>query len=268
MADIGMCTATLLEDPFGAGAAEIRSAVEAAAEAGFSELSVWGFQLGSMGDLAALGLRVAVVEAATSWPAADPRAEAEQLAGIAADTGAGLIAAVCMDAELADLDRARDNLAVVVDVAHGAGARVCVEFLPWSGIPDLATAWRLVEPLGPGAAILLDTWHWVRQPGGPSVDVLRSIPGERIAYVQVCDAAAEPAGDDLAAEAMTARLLPGEGGVDFAELFAVLGAIGASPFVATEIFNPALVAERGPVGAAMAMAEAAASVVGRQADRG
>jgi sugar phosphate isomerase/epimerase len=257
MGDIGMCTATLLEDPMAAGPDDVRAAVEAAVEAGCPDLSVWAFQLAAMGDLAAAGARVAVLEAAMAWPSADPRAEAEQLAGLAASTGAGLLAAVCMDTELPDLDRARDNLAVVVEVAEGAGARVCVEFLPWSGIPDLATAWRLVEPLGPRAGILLDTWHWQRQPGGPAVDVLRSIPGERILYVQVCDAAAAPAGDDVMGEAMTNRLLPGEGAVDFAGLFDVLRDIGASPFVATEIFNPALVAEQGPVGAAMAMADAA-----------
>jgi len=146
----------------------------------------------------------------------------------------------------------------VVEAAGQVGAQVCVEFLPWSGIPDLATAWRLVEPLGPGAGIVIDGWHWVRQPGGPAPDLLRSIPGDRIGYVQVCDVAAEPAGDPLT-DAMSNRLLPGEGVVDFAELFAVLREIGASPFVATEIFNPALVAEQGAVGAAMAMRDAAIS---------
>lgn len=256
MGEIGMCTATLLEDPMAAGPDELRGAAEAAAEAGCTELSVWGFQLPAMGDLDALGLRVAVVEAATTWPAGDPKPEADHLVSLAAEVGASKIVAVTMEPTLPDVDRARENLAVLVDLATSAGAQVCVEFLPWSGIPDLATAWRLVEPLGPDAGILLDTWHWVRQPGGPAVDLLRTIPGERIGYVQVCDAAAEASADVLD-EAMTARLLPGEGIVDFAEVFAVLGEIGASPFVATEIFNPGLVAEQGPVGAAMAMVDAA-----------
>jgi sugar phosphate isomerase/epimerase len=246
MGEIGMCTATLLEDPMAAGPDELRGAAEAAAEAGCTELSVWGFQLAAMGDLDALGLRVAVVEAAMTWPAGDPKPEADQIVSLAASVGASKIVAVTMEPTLPDLDRARENLGVLVDLAASAGAQVCVEFLPWSGIPDLATAWRLVEPLGPDAGILLDTWHWVRQPGGPAVDLLRTIPGERIGYVQVCDAAAG-ASDDVLDEAMTSRLLPGEGVVDFAEVFAVLGEIGASPFVATEIFNPGLVAEQGPV---------------------
>jgi sugar phosphate isomerase/epimerase len=258
MAELGMCTATLLVDPMGAADADIRGAVEAAAEAGFTELSVWAFQLPAMGDLAALGVHVTAVEAAMTWAAADARAEADQLAGVAASLGATKIVAVTMEPTVPDLDVARENLAVVVEVATAVGAQVCVEFLPWSGIPDLATAWRLIEPLGAGAAILLDTWHWVRQPGGPDVELLRSIPGERIGYVQVCDVAPEPTGDSLT-EAMANRLLPGEGVVDFAEVFGVLRDIGASPFVATEIFNPALVDEQGPIGAAMAMRDAARS---------
>lgn len=264
MGDIGLCTATLLEDPMAAGPEQIRAAAEAAAEAGFTDLSVWGFQLPAMGDLAGLGLQVAVVEAAMTWAAGDAQPEADQLVSLATSVGASRIVAVTMEPTVPDLDRARDSLGILVELAAGAGVQVCVEFLPWSGIPDLATAWRLVEPLGPDAGILLDTWHWVRQPGGPAVELLRSIPGERIGYVQLCDAAPDPSADVLD-EAMTSRLLPGEGVIDFAEVFAVLGEIGASPFVATEIFNPALVAEQGPVGAAMAMADAARSVSPRAA---
>lgn len=259
MTTIGMCTATLIADPMVATPAQVRGAAEASVAAGATDLSVWAFQMGGLGDLAALGARVAVVEAAMAWASGDAeatRAEAGQLAGLAAEHGATKIVAVTMDAEVPDLDRARDNLALLVDAATQAGAQVVVEFLPWSGIPDLATAWRLVEPLGAGAGILLDTWHWQRQPGGPNPDLLRQIPGERIGYVQLCDAAATPDGDSLA-EAMSARLLPGDGVVDFAAVRALLDEIGAEPFVATEIFNPSIVTARGGDGAAVAMLGAA-----------
>jgi hypothetical protein len=52
---------------------------------------------------------------------------------------------------------------------------------------------------------------------------------------------------------MTGRLLPGDGIVDFAELATHLAATGATPFVAAEVFNPTLVTELGPQGAATAM---------------
>ena len=260
MTVIAMCTATLVADPLAAGPDEVRAAGAAALAAGFTEVSVWAHHLRALDGL---GLGVGVVEAAMAWPNGDRAAaakEAERLATLAAEHGAPRIGAVCLDLSIDDLDRARDNLALAVDAAEAVGAQVCLEFLPWSGVPDLATAWALVEPLGPSAGLLLDTWHWVRQPGGPAFDLLATIPGGRIGYLQLCDAAAEP-DDDGMTEAMTARLLPGEGVVDFAAVLGALRSIGATPYVATEVFNPGLVAALGPEGAAVAMRDAAERVM-------
>ena len=258
-AGLGICTAALLADPMGADADAVRAAAQAARAAGFTQASVW---LQHLDAVEQAGLRVAVVEAAVSWANADraaAEAEAGRLVAAAERLDASTIMAVCFEPHLSDLDAARDNLGVLVGRAGEVGARVCVEFLPWTGIPDLATAWDLVEPLGPGCGIILDTWHWVRQPGGPAPDVLAGIPGERIGYVQLCDAAAEPAPDPFT-EAMTGRLLPGDenGVVDFAELSTGLAAIGATPFVAAEVLNPALVTELGATAAAAAIRDACA----------
>ncbi len=260
MSGIGICPATLLTDPMSATDAEVRVAAEAAASAGFTEASVWGQHIGAV---TGSGLAISVVEAATGWANGTPEdaaREARTFTGLASQCGAGLILAVCLEPSLADLGRARHNLGLLVDAAVEAEQRVCVEFLPWSGIPDLSTAWALVEPLGPGAGIVLDTWHWQRQPGGPALETLAAIPGDRIPYVQVCDASATP-GEDAMTEAMTARLLPGLGVVDFPSLFSALAAIGAEPFVAAEIFNPGLVERDGPKAAAIAMRAAAGRVV-------
>lgn len=256
---IGICTATLLTDPMAAGADDIRAAAAGAADAGFTSASVWAHQLE---PVASAALRVDVLEAAMGWANGDEsaaQAEAGHFADLVRAHGASKVVAVCMDPAIGDLDLARRNLASLAESVAAAGAQVCVEFLPWSAIPDLATAWSLVEPLGPAAGILLDTWHWVRQPGGPAFDLLGTIPGERIGYVQLCDAAPTPTGD-LLTEAMTGRLLPGEGTVDFAAIHAALADIDADPYVATEIFNPALVEEQGAPGAAMAMRDAAQQV--------
>jgi sugar phosphate isomerase/epimerase len=255
---LGVCPATLLTDAMTPTPTDVQQAAEAASAAGLRGSSFWGFHLQALADhvggwdaltslLERLGLPVRAVEAAFAWPAGDEeatRAEAAGLADLARRSGAGIVAAVCMDPALPDDDTARAGLAIVVEEARAAGARVALEFLPWSGIPDLATAWRLVEPLGPDAGILLDSWHWYRQPGGPATELLASIPGERIPYVQVCDAA-PAAGPDLMAEAMSARLVPGEGVVDFSELVGILDEIGADPFVAAEVFNPSRLADDG-----------------------
>lgn len=259
MTQIGVCPATLLVDPMSASDDDVRAACEAAATAGYTSASVWAQHLAAV---AGTGLEVEVVEAATRWANGEPAeaaAEAQFLAERAAEHGAGLIGAVCLEPAVADPDAARQRLAGLVEAAAGVGARVSLEFLPGTGVPDLATAWRYVEPLGPGATILLDTWHWTRQPGGPAFETLSSIPGDRIGYLQLCDAGPKPM-DDVMTEAMTARRLPGQGVVDFAAVFAALGGIGASPYAATEVFNPALVQELGAEGAARAMREAAERV--------
>lgn len=261
--DVGMCLAALLADPFGASDDDLRRAVEAAAGAGCSALSVWSHQLAALGDPAQLAVPVAVVEGALSWSGPDAEAaaaEARTLGARAAEHGAGLVLAVVLDADLPDPERARAGLGRLAEEVAQAGARVCVEFLPWSGLPSLAAAWELVGPLSADVGIVLDAWHWQRQPGGPCPDVLARIPGERIAYLQLCDAAA-PAGADPMDEAMNGRLLPGDGVVDFAALLAGLEGIGADPFVATEVFNPGIVRERGAAGAAAAMVGGARRVL-------
>jgi len=260
MAAVGICPAVLLVDPLGASPAQVRAAGEAALSAGFTDASVW---LQHLRALDGLGLEVRVVEAATRWAngsAEEAAAEARIFADAAGEHGAQAIVAVCLDPALLDVDRARRNLAHMVDAVSAAGARVCVEFLPGTAIPDLATAWSLVEPTGPGGGVLLDSWHWVRQPGGPAFELLGSIPGDRIPYVQLGDAAAAPS-DDVMTEMMTARLLPGEGSVDFAALFSALTGIGAEPYMAIEIFNPGLIEREGAPTAARRMKEATEAVL-------
>ena len=260
---IGMCTAALLAEPFAATDDDVRAAVDAAAGAGCPALSVWSHQLVALGDPAQLAVPVAVVEGALLWSGPDEDAaasEARTLCDQAEAHGARLILAVVLDAEPPDAERARAGLGHLGARAAEVGARVCVEFLPWSGLPSLAAAWELVRPLDAGVGIVIDAWHWQRQPGGPCPDVLAGIPGERIAYLQLCDAGPE-AGPEPMDETMNGRLLPGDGVVEFAPLVAGLDAIGADPFVATEVFNPALVRERGAAGAAGAMGTAARRVL-------
>ena len=261
--DIGMCTASLLAEPFTASDADIRAASEAAAGAGCTGLSVWSHQIASLGDPAQLAAPVAVVEGALLWAGPDEGAaadEARNLCAQAAAHGAWLILAVVLDAEPPEVERARAGLGRLAESAAEAGARVCIEFLPWSGVPSLAAAWELVGPLSDDVGIVIDAWHWQRQPGGPAPDVLAGIPGRRIVYLQLSDAAAYPGADQMD-ETMNGRLLPGAGVVDFAPLLAGLDRIGADPFVTTEVFNPGIVRQRGAAGAAEAMVTAARQVL-------
>jgi sugar phosphate isomerase/epimerase len=206
---------------------------------------------------------VTVLEGASAWANGtheETVTEAALFAEAAAELHAPLVLAFALDPVIANVPATERNLATLAAAVADAGATLCVEFLPFSGVPDLATAWRLVEPLGPGAALTIDTWHWKRQPGGPCRDLLATIPGDRIAYVQVSDCASDPA-TDLRMETMLARRLPGTGAIDFDEFFSVLSANGAQPFVAPEVFNPSLVRDLGPVGAAQAARSATEKIL-------
>ena len=259
--DIGLCVAALLPDFLSCDAAGFAAIVEAAAGAGFREVSVWPIHGPELTPaekasiVAAAGLRAPVVEAATRWtrgPSRGLAADSTALFDLAAAVGATTVAACTLEPALASWDAAVSGFAALCDGAAEGGVQVCLEFLPWTGVADLATAWRLVSDAErANGGILLDTWHWLRQPGGPDVQTLETIPGERIHFVQVSDAPRIPAGD-LATEALSARLRPGEGVIDYAELFGALDRIGAAPVVALEVMNAGLAA-MGPAAMAQSL---------------
>ncbi len=156
MTDLGACPATLLPDLTAPTEDEVREAVAASAKAGCTELSIWAQHVPWMGDLSALGLRVRVLEGATAWAngsASEADAEAETFAELASTLAAPLVMAFALDPKLADPNATRRNLGGLVAAVEQVGARVCLEFLPFGGVPDLAAAWQLIEPLGPGAAL-------------------------------------------------------------------------------------------------------------------
>ena len=140
MGEVGICLATLLPEPMTAGPDDLAAAAEAIAAVGVTETSIWAHQLAIVDGVERFGLRVSVIEAAMSWsggPTEFGRAEAEGMVAAGAAAGATVLAAVCLEPAL-DLVAAREGLAMVVEIASAAGLRTCVEFLPWSGIPDLA----------------------------------------------------------------------------------------------------------------------------------
>ncbi|MBW2244786.1 MAG: sugar phosphate isomerase/epimerase [Deltaproteobacteria bacterium] len=137
-----------------------------------------------------------------------------------------------------DLDGAAEAFAGVCDRAREHGLNVTIEFLPWSGIPDVATALELVERAGrANGQILVDAWHWFR---GPSdLAQLRAVPGDKIGSVQISDApnAAPP---DLITETMQARRLPGDGDIPLVEFVRALDATGANAPIGVEVFSAEL----------------------------
>jgi sugar phosphate isomerase/epimerase len=260
---IGICPAILVPEPLTASDHTFEQAVRGATAAGFDEFSLWSFWPAAYGLDRALdlldevGATVPAIEAAMQWADGPERASAEAgpLVDLATRLGAHTLAACSLEPSVASWARAVEGFRTLCESAGEHDLRVCIEFLPWSVVPDLATAWRLVqEAAAPNGGILLDMMHWHRQPGGPDFDLLEQIPGTRIHYVQVCDTITAPldAGAYMA-EAMTGRRLPGDGDVDIPRLLATLDRIGADPWFAYEVFSHDLAAD-GPAAMAARLA--------------
>ena len=135
-------------------------------------------------------------------------------------------------------DEAAAAFAGLCDRAAERGLLVHVEFLPWSRIPDLATAWDLVRAADrPNGGIMLDAWHYFRS--DPDGALLRSIPGASILGVQLCDAPAAAESEPLHAT-LHERLLPGDGELALPTLLADLRATGTTAPIGVEVFSDVL----------------------------
>lgn len=249
-----LCSATLMLDPTDPGPEGLAIQVEATKAAGYAGLSLWRLHaeaaIASLGSAEAVrdlvlgaGLRVPIVEAMMPWDEVNYSAgmtDVEPFFDLAEAYGAEHVLAVTMSTRRLEIAPAARRLREICARAGDRGLGIAIEFLPWSGIPDLATAWQIVESSGAeNAGLLIDGWHWQRQPGGPCPELLRSIPADRFKIFQICDAAAEPRSDPLE-ECLVDRRLPGEGVVDLVGLVRIFEEIGADPILAPEVFNAAL----------------------------
>jgi sugar phosphate isomerase/epimerase len=106
-------------------------------------------------------------------------------------------------------------------------------------VPDLAAAWRIVQPLGAeGVRLTFDTWHYFRSK--PDAALLASIPADRIGEIQLADADRALRGKDLTEDLLRFRKLPGEGELDLKSVTDVLKRIGAWRSVGPEVFADAM----------------------------
>lgn len=241
-----------LTHPF--GAADVPALVDAVAGAGFDGVQMTrshldGAAAGGMtpAEFFALhqerGLSIATVEVLMSWADADRAAivaDAVPLFDLALQAGTDKVVAITSDPSGPTPAGVAERLALLCDLAAERDLRISFEFLPWSVVPTLADALRLLAAVDRGnLGLVIDMWHWFRQPGGPDLDVLRSVPAGLVDVVQLCDAPASPP-DDLVVETTTARLAPGEGDVDIRAVLDVLLAAGARPVVSTEVYSAPL----------------------------
>lgn len=119
--------------------------------------------------------------------------------------------------------------------AADAGARLGIEFLPWSNIRTVHDALRLVEAAGhPAGGIVVDVWH-VERAGTPP-DELAALPLPRIVGVELDDADRTVVGT-LFEDTVDRRRYCGEGSFDLAGIITALRAAGWSGPWGVEILS-------------------------------
>jgi sugar phosphate isomerase/epimerase len=119
--------------------------------------------------------------------------------------------------------------------AADAGARLGIEFLPWSNIRTVHDGLRLVEDAGhPAGGIVIDVWH-VERAGTPA-DELAALPLHRITGVELNDADREVVGT-LFEDTVDRRRYCGEGSFGLADLVTALRTAGWSGPWGVEILS-------------------------------
>ena len=155
-------------------------------------------------------------------------------------------------------DVAAEAFGSVCDRAAARGLLVHVEYFPWSGVPDLRTAYEISRRAAcPNGGVMVDVWHHVRGPDRGSLDF--GVPCASVLAVQVSDVAVVP-DDDVRAEARHHRALPGEGAGNVADVLRALRDQGCVAPIEVEVYSDALAA-LGPAAAARRAAAALRGVL-------
>ena len=147
-----------------------------------------------------------------------------------------------------DTDRARlcDSYARLCEVVAPYGLTADLEFMPWTAVPDAASAVAVLQQAGrpANAGILVDALHFGRS--ATTLADLRAIPRHWLHYAQVCDAEAGThfSTEQMIHSARCERLLPGEGSIDLAGMS---DALPADLPVSVEIVHMAREAQVSPL---------------------
>jgi sugar phosphate isomerase/epimerase len=251
--DLVLCSGTLHRD------ATFEERVAAARSGGFDGISLWGRDYRSAresgssdADLRAMlddnGLGVAELDLVWRWlpGTADLRVPVEldtedifsfeerDLFAIAESVGARSVNAVDVFGGRWPVDAAVECFASLC--RRGA---VHLEFLPWSKIGDLETAWKIVRDADePNGGIALDSWHYFGSAGDGSL--LSTIPGNKVTSIQLSDRAETAKGSDPLHASLHDRLLPGDGCLDLTSLVESSRMIGADAPIGIEVFSDTL----------------------------
>ena len=178
------------------------------------------------------------------------------------ETGARLGAkAILVAGDDPDEGRLTASFASLCEVCAPFGLSADLEFMPWTKIPDARTALRIATAANQGnGGVLIDALHVARS--ATTLADIAAIPRARLHYAQICDAppGIPPTTDGLIHTARSARLPPGEGGIDLDALFSLLP---ADLPVSVEVPHETRAQEAGPEAWARQTLQASQKVLAR-----
>ncbi len=133
------------------------------------------------------------------------------------------------------IDRAADDLRALGERAAARGLKLGYEALAWGRhVNDHRDAWEVVRRADhPNVGVILDSFHTLARQIDP--DTIRSIPGDRIAFVQLADAPLIEM--DLFYWSRHFRVMPGEGDLPVVDFVRAVMATGYDGPLSLEIFN-------------------------------
>lgn len=136
---------------------------------------------------------------------------------------------------LGGIDRLAADFAELGERAARRNLRVGFEALAWGRhVSDYRDAWEVVRRANqPNVGAILDSFHVLSR--GTDLSALRSIPADRIFFVQVADAPRLQM--DYLSWSRHWRCMPGQGEFDIAAFMAALQATGYDGYLSLEIFN-------------------------------
>jgi sugar phosphate isomerase/epimerase len=230
--------------------------VDAAADAGFGSVAIAPRMLLDLDPgrvrarLADQGVRARVVDAILSWLPGSPdpitvdeplrtvlAIPAARCFDLAEELGSEVVNVAHFLGTDVEVPAMATSVAELAGLARERGLRLTLEFIPGTGLPDLA---RTVAVIGAAASdnvsIMLDTWHFARS--GGTVDQLRALAPGAIGGLQVSDRVEPPAGTPY--RPMEDRRLPGQGELPLRELLAVVLAANPGVPVGLEVFSERL----------------------------
>lgn len=146
-----------------------------------------------------------------------------------------LVCSTLAPTSLGGVDRCAADLAELGELAAGFGVEVGYEALAWGRhVSDYRDSWEIVRRADrPNVKLILDSFHILSR--DHPVDAIRSIPADRISFVQLSDAPKLPM--DVLRLSRRHRCFPGQGEFDIPGFMAALEATGYDGWLSHEIFS-------------------------------